>query len=266
MLRRTARRALIATAMTTAVAVAPVSTPAMARSTPPTELLGKHGPVVPLKNAAMVSKSKWGLVYKAGQQDSRLTVTYSGGRVHFRDTGTKKIKSLAKPCRKENAAKGIAISCKIAKRYNASNPTFLQIWPRLGDDHVDASRMPAMFRMWVLADAGRDVVRTGAGDDFVNGAQDSDVVYGGAGDDWLRTGLADDRIYGQDGDDELVGVDGSDTIFGGAGDDRVGGGPGRDQLRGESGADTVACGSGPDNAWTDARDRVMRDCESVSRY
>jgi hypothetical protein len=245
--------------------VVPAPAAGAAAALPPTELLGGNGTAIPLKNAAMVTTSEWGYVYKAGQQDSRLTVTYEAGRVHFRDSGTRELRTIPKRCREHRASPGIAVSCRVPARFDADNPTFVQVWPRLGDDHVDASSMPAMFRMWVLGDAGRDVVRTGAGDDFVNGAQDADVVYGGDGDDWLRTGLADDEIHGEGGNDQLVGVDGNDTIFGGSGDDRVGGGPGRDSLDGEAGEDVVLCGGGPDSAWADALDRVMKDCESVTR-
>lgn len=260
MFRTVTRFAIVATACAVAGSISPV-----AQAAPLTELTPKHGPVTPLKNAAMVTKSKHGWIYHAGQQDSRLTVTYKRGRVHFTDTGTRELRKFHKRCRKEGASKGISVSCPIASRFSASNPTFVQIWPRLGDDFVDASSMPAKFRMWVLLDKGNDVAYTGAGNDFINGAQNSDRVHGGAGNDWLRTGKANDTIYGGPGNDRLVGVAGHDTIYGGAGNDRVGGGPGNDRLYGQGGRDHAVCGGGADNVWLDRLDRATRDCERVSR-
>jgi hypothetical protein len=239
--------------------------PSAAQALPTTQLLGEHGPAVPLKNAAQVTKDKWGFIYAAGQQDSRLTVTYEGRRVWFRDTGTQELRRFPKRCRAEKASTGIAVSCRIAGRFNASNPTFIQIWPRLGDDYIDASSMPAMFRMWVLGDAGNDVAMTGAGDDFINGAQDHDQAWGGAGDDWIRTGLGNDKIWGQDGDDRLNGVVGNDQIDGGAGDDRTGGGDGHDELTGGPGKDLLGCQAGKDTAWADGLDKLNL-CETINRY
>ena len=43
------------------------------------------------------------------------------------------------------------------------------MWPRLGDDRVDASTLPDSVAMTVLGDAGDDVVLFGGGPDFFNG-------------------------------------------------------------------------------------------------
>jgi len=221
--------------------------PIVAQALPTTELLGKHGPVVPLKNAAMLTQSKWGYRYYAGQQDSRLTVRMVDRKLLYVDAGTKELRKIPKTCERKSVKRGVAALCKVPARWHGGKAMFLEIWPRLGDDFVDTSALPARFRSWVLADAGRDVVRTGAGNDFVNGAQDADRVSGGSGNDWLRTGLGNDEIYGGAGNDKLVGVDGSDRIHAGAGSDFVG------------------CGNGRDRAMVDRADRSWK-CESVARY
>ena len=241
------------------------SLPAASQAVPPTEITGKGGPVVPLKNAAMIVKRDTGYRYIAGQQDSHLTVSKVNGKVRYRDTGTRELRKIPGSCNRQRVAKGIAAVCSIPAKFGGNHKMFLEVWPRLGNDFVSGSDLPAMFRLWTLADRGRDTVIGGAGNDFVNGAQDADKARGGAGRDWIRTGLGNDRISGGLGNDQLVGVDGSDVIRGGAGDDRVGGGPGGDELWADGGRDMVACGGGRDRARIDRADRTT-ECESVARY
>lgn len=200
-------------------------------------LMGQFGTPIPLKNQAMISTTDHGYVYRAGQQNSHLRVSLVADGVKFRDRGTREWRSLTNDCQKRKARVGIKAVCKVGAAIDTSNPMLLEIWPRLGNDHVDGSSLPAQFQMSVLADAGRDTVRTGAGNDFINAAQDNDKAYGGPGDDWIRTGIGSDRIEGGAGNDYLVGQDQGDTIFGGDGDDRLYGGLGRDVLAGGSGSD-----------------------------
>jgi len=259
MSRRLARLALVLAATATSALVA---TGGAASADPITELTPAHGPVVPLKNASMIVKTGVGYRYMSGQQDSNLTVSQVGNRLLFVDTGTQELRTRPKSCKETKVSQGIRVSCRINPRFTASSPMFLEIWPRLGDDYVDGRTLSSTFRMWVLADAGNDTAYTGAGDDFVNGAQGDDVAYGGAGTDWLRTGIDNDVLFGQDGDDRLVATAGQDEVHGGEGNDQVGGGEGDDKLWGDAGNDTVACGVGIDNAWYDGSDRV-RACEST---
>ena len=261
MSRRLARLALILAATATS---ALFTTGGAAQAEPITELTPAHGPVIPLKNASMIVKTGVGYRYMSGQQDSRLTVSQVGNRLVFVDTGTQELRKRPKSCIETKVSKGISVSCRVNARFTDSSPMFVEIWPRLGDDHVDGRTLSSTFRMWVLADAGFDTVHTGAGDDFINGAQDDDVAYGGAGEDWIRTGLGNDQLFGEAGDDRLVGVYGSDEVHGGEGNDQVGGGEGDDQLWGDAGNDTVSCGVGFDNAWYDWSDRVQ-SCETTYR-
>jgi serralysin len=246
---RTTLRAAAATAAAACVVAATLTGPmggtAHAEDLPRTEILPDFGTVVPMKDAAVIRVNKWGYRYKAGQQDSRLTITFVDGKLRYADTGTKELRRIPDTCVRKKVSKGIAAVCTIPRRFSEGR-MFLEVWPRLGDDHVDGSSLPAKFRMWVLADAGLDVVRTGAGDDFVNGAQDRDRVWGGAGDDWLRTGIGNDTVYGQNGDDRIVSQDGADTVDTGAGTDRA------------------ECGTGRDSAIIDGAD-FRKDCESVTR-
>ena len=153
---------------------------------------------------------------------------------------------------------------------------------------------------YLRADAGDDVVLTGA---F------GDIVFGGPGDDYLALGKGNDRAHGEAGDDIIYG-DGqkvpscaqaaqvrgaatprqtakssfNDHINGGAGDDRIYGEAGNDRLTGGSGKDRISGGSGKDDIWTrdderdvitcgsgrdkvhaDPLDKVSSNCEGVRR-
>ncbi|MGH3361912.1 MAG: calcium-binding protein, partial [Nocardioides sp.] len=226
---------------------------------PPTALLGDGGTPIPLKNAAMIVMTEGGFRYIAGQQNSHLTATMADGKLRLEDTGTEELRDIPRRCQRQTVRDGIAALCTIPARF--VDTMYLEVWPRLGNDFVDGSTLPSMVRFWVLADAGFDTVYGGAGDDFVNGAQDDDKVWGGAGDDWIRTGIGNDELWGDSGDDKLVGTDGHDVLHGGDGDDRVYGGAHRDQLHADAGVDVVSCGGGRDGAWYDRLDRV-RDCET----
>jgi hypothetical protein len=179
-------------------------------STPPTELMGDGPTPIPLKNMAMIQNTEWGIRYIAGQQDSRLTITYAAGVMTFVDLGTQKWRSVPKRCTTvEGVVQGVMATCTIPDKW--AKGSFVQVWPRLGDDVVDGSTLPAQFRLWVLTDEGDDVVWAGPGDDFVNGAKGADSVHGGDGDDWLRTGKGDDVVWGDAGADKMVCQDGHDV-------------------------------------------------------
>jgi len=213
---------------------------------------------------ATITRIKNGYYYDAGQQDTSLVVTRVSGGVRFADTRTDVIRSKPDSCRKKPAKAGSVVVCRVGKSVSARNPMTIKVFTRLGDDYINTTALPAAFELYMLADAGRDVVRAGAGDDFINGAQQRDRVWGGAGNDWIRTGLSNDYISGGPGRDRLVGVEGDDTIHGGNGNDRIGGGPGRDRLNAKAGRDHVLCGTGRDRARADRSDTINRDCESVN--
>ncbi|MFN8192939.1 MAG: hypothetical protein U0R80_01485 [Nocardioidaceae bacterium] len=167
-----------------------------------------------IKDKALVRWSKWGYVFIAGQQNSHLTVTYdeTANTLRYEDTGTKTLMSVPDGCAEEDVDKGIAVVCAIPAEFDTKK-MFVQVWVRLGDDFVDGSTLPARFRLWVLADAGKDVVYGGAGRDFTNGAKDADRVYGGAADDLLRTGLGNDQLWGGPGKDRLSCAEDADTAY-----------------------------------------------------
>lgn len=216
-----------------------------------------------LVNAAVIDRTDGGYRFIAGKQNTHLTITLQDdGRLLFVDTGTAELRNIPATCARMTVAQGIAAVCQIPAALQTGD-FYLEVWPRLGNDFVDGSTLPARFRMWVLTDSGRDTVRLGAGDDFVNGAKGLDRVWGGAGDDWIRTGPGNDVIWGGDGNDKLVGTDDDDSIHGGEGNDRVDGGPGADSLWADGGTDVVACSDGLDVAYADSLDRLV-ECESVS--
>ena len=158
----------------------------------------------------------------------------------------------------------MAAVCTIPTRYTTEKPMLVEVWPRLGNDTVRSTRLSARFDVSFLGDRGRDRAYLGAGDDFVNGAQDADRAHGGGGRDWLRTGLADDVINGGGGGDYLVGVADDDLIRGGGGDDRLYGMDQNDTLEPGAGTDFASCGAGRDGVTMDRQDQGV-DCENL-RY
>lgn len=165
-----------------------------------------------IKDKALIRNSKWGFIFIAGQQDTHLTVTYDEARnvIRYEDTGTPELISWPARCTPVDVAKGIAAECTIPPRFDTQE-MFVQVWPRLGDDYVDGSTLPARFRLWVLADAGEDTMLGGEGDDFFNGAKDADIVYGATGKDFLRTGPGNDELWGGAGKDRLACAENADV-------------------------------------------------------
>lgn len=258
--------ALLITAVLAAVSVTPSAAEAAVvygPAAPYTTILNGQFTFVPLPDSALIDKTEYGYVYKAGKQDSHLVVTRVEGGLRFHDTGTHTFKSLPGSCTRESVAEGVAAVCSVPGTVSSGSPMLLEIWPRLGNDFVDASTLASDVDVTVLGDGGADVISTGAGNDFVNGAFDDDRVSTGAGNDWARTGDGDDTLAGEDGSDKLVGSGGNDLMSGGGGDDIVYGGVGGDELQVGTGRDLASCGDGPDTAYVDSADRTT-SCESVS--
>lgn len=220
--------------------------------------------VQPLKDAAALSRTEHGYRLRAGQQNSRLTVTEVARGIKFVDRGTRKWVELAPACTRLKVDRGVAAVCPKPAGASATRPVLLEIWPRLGDDHVDGSKLSAQISMAVLGDAGRDVIKLGAGRDFANGASGKDVIRGGGGHDWLRGGPDADRMYAGGGDDYVVGQDGADAIFGGKGNDRLASGNHNDRVLPGPGRDAAQCGPGSDEAAAESGES-LRDCEKVFR-
>lgn len=197
-------RAIVSLCTALALCVGAGVGPAAADGLPPLMLGPGDANVSGIKDEALIRTSKYGYVYIAGQQHSHLTVTYVEGAnsLRYRDTGTRRLATIPDGCHRERVSKGISALCKIPPRFNDTR-MFVQVWPRLGNDYVDGRTLPHKFRLWVLADAGGDVVYGGAGDDFVNGAKDGDRIFGGPGNDWLRAGPGRDLVRGGPGDDRV---------------------------------------------------------------
>ena len=222
-----------------------------------TELVGQFGTPVPLKDQAMLTVTDYGYLYRAGQQNSHVTVTRTEDGLLLADTGTERFKRVSPRCEKQKVERGVAALCPVPKRVSAEKPLLLEIWPRLGHDFVDVSSLSEEFATTVLGDKGRETVRFGAGWDFFNGFTGRDRIWGGGGNDWVRSGIGPDVVHGDAGDDQLVGVEGADTFYGGDGDDRLGGGPGDDVLDGGPGADFILCDLGEDTVLGTLLDQLL---------
>ena len=217
----------------------------------------------PLTGVAVIDRSEHGYVYRAGSQDSHLVVTQVKGGLRFADSGTPRFKGLADQCRKARARRGVAAVCAVPSDISTKQPLLVEVWPRIGDDFLDTTRLSANFAVTMLGDLGDDEARFGAGSDFFNGHMGHDRAYGGAGDDWIRTGDDADVIRGGPGNDYLVGMLGNDKIWGEDGDDWLMGMDGNDRLEPGAGTDRASCGLGADSAVVDSDDTPLL-CELVT--
>jgi Ca2+-binding RTX toxin-like protein len=77
--------------------------------------------------------------------------------------------------------------------------------------------------------------------------QEIEVVYGTQGNDYLQGNDLRNTLYGLGGHDYLQGGGGRDRLVGGAGGDRLEGGAGNDLLRGGAGTDLLDGGGGVDD-------------------
>lgn len=111
-------------------------------------------------------------------------------------------------------------------------------------------------------------MKTGAGNDTLDGGDGNDGLFAGDGNDTLKGGPGSDGMVGGAGDDALNGGDGPDLLFGGAftsagalasdsGEDALNGGGGDDRLWAQDGNDTVSGDSGDDVICAGAGDDVV---------
>ena len=111
-----------------------------------------------------------------------------------------------------------------------------------GDDYVQGANNADML----YGGDGDDNIDGMGGDDGLFGGDGYDVVYGGSGNDLADGGAGADNVYGGDGDDGLIGGLGNDRLWGHAGNDNLRGGPGDDQMFGGDGDDWMAGGADND--------------------
>jgi Ca2+-binding RTX toxin-like protein len=131
-------------------------------------------------------------------------------------------------------------------------------------DDGQLSQITGFERFDVDGSVFDDIVRTGDGNDTIDGLRGNDTLFGddgtdlvlgqggadvldgGEGDDAVRGGTGGDEITGGGGDDLLFGDGGEDGLSGGDGNDTLVGGRGFDVLTGDAGADTFRVDAGPD--------------------
>lgn len=119
----------------------------------------------------------------------------------------------------------------------------------------------------VDAGAGADVIRTGMGNDSINGGSGNDRIFANAGDDTINGGAGNDRISAGSGKDRVDGGSGDDSIQGGDGNDVIASSAGSDFVQGGGGRDRIDGGSGNDTLIGDRNDTIIGGGgEDLSRY
>ncbi|WP_293334115.1 calcium-binding protein [Microcoleus sp. CAWBG58] len=129
-----------------------------------------------------------------------------------------------------------------------SDPNFFYLTPN-GDVAQLAQGLLSNTPGGLLALAGDDFVRGSEDAEIINGNAGFDTLIGGLGNDTLRGGKDFDIIYGEGGNDLINGNQGIDIAYGGMGNDFLRGGQGNDALIGESGNDTLIGDVGIDRLW-----------------
>ena len=141
---------------------------------------------------------------------------------------------------------------------------FDDVW--IGTAGADAYAAPDGSRDKLIGRAGDDVLEAGDRNDLVRGNTGDDELYGGDGRDKVNGGAGDDELYGGANPDRILGRTGDDYIDGGTGPDRIKAGAGNDTIVADDGQrDWIDCGPGEDTVTADSRDRIRRNCETVSR-
>ena len=180
--------------------------------------------------------------YSAWGTNNKLTVTLVEGRLYFRDPRPTGWERLGRACRRVTVDRGVAASCRVPDGVSAGHPLELSLELRLGNDSVNMTTLGAEFYGYVLADQGTEVIKLGAGDDWVNGFLGPDEVWGGDGDDFMRGGEGNDILHGEAGKDELVGLEGDDKLYGGQGVDQIKCGDGNNDLAEPDDSDSIVAG------------------------
>ena len=93
---------------------------------------------------------------------------------------------------------------------------------------------------------GNDTLYGYGGDDSLEGAGGDDRIFGGNGNDVLNGRIGNDRLWGNGNDDLLYGFTGRDTLSGGSGRDTLNGGRDNDILKGGADNDTLNGDDGDD--------------------
>ena len=129
----------------------------------------------------------------------------------------------------------------------------------LGRVDVDASALdPVRYARHaedrLVGTDGADVIRRGAGHDWVEGGAGDDELHGGTGHDWMDGGAGDDELHGGTGRDWMDGGAGDDELHGGTGRDTyefAGRAFGRDRVVDTGGRDTIEFSDGAtwDQLW-----------------
>ena len=185
-------------------------------------IMPDDGPQESVRHQAKIIRTAYGYRFIAAAQNPHLRLSLTNGRLRFRDTRVRVVEVAAA----EHApacgwSPGVAASCRVPGDTSADDRTLLEVRPRLGNDYVDGRGLPATFEMAVLADAGRDTLFGGRGNDYLGGATDNDRAHGGPGKDWIRGGSGRDRLLGGANGDWINGLSGRDVIRGGSGRDRT---------------------------------------------
>ena len=153
-------------------------------------------------------------------------------------------------------------SSNLLEILQASQVTQVAFDALAGDDFIEGSQNSDIM----FGGLGEDSVFGNRGNDFINGKEQNDHINGGKGDDTGRAGKGNDDIYGDIGNDTLLGDRGDDVMMGGtpggndkdiAGSDLMNGGMGNDTLYGNRHHDMLMGGKDDDTVYAGKGDDIV---------
>lgn len=135
-------------------------------------------------------------------------------------------------------------------------PNWSEIYSNLFSGPVPAGQVTPQSDNVDLDDfVGVNKAKMQGGNDFADGNDQANVIFGNGGSDYLRGDGGDDSLHGGGHDDAIIGDDpaslgpmGNDLLWGGWGHDVIAGQGGNDNLDGGNGRDLLIAGEGNDFA------------------
>jgi Ca2+-binding RTX toxin-like protein len=172
----------------------------------------------------------------------KIVLTASGGNVTVTHTVSSKTNRYTLPANPDARIIVYGQGQNDDMRVSGVFPYAVEFHGGAGNDYLAGGAQDDILD----GEAGNDTLLGGAGNDQLFGEDGLDKMDGGVGDDYLEGGAGNDSMTGNTGDDTVLGGDGNDSVAGAAGNDYLDGGLGTDILGDTAGNNVLIGGGGND--------------------